>query len=370
MNRLIIIGNGFDLAHGMKSSYGDFMDWYWRKVVRNIGITPSGTMYEDDLVIISTSQRVKGIPNLELPAPEIIEKLKPYFGKPTYKSTFFGDLMVSYSETNRWVDIELFYYSKLKILLKSYKANSSLSKSGFDEAIHDLNNSLTKIKELFIEYIEEIETPFKFDKPYKEIQSKYLNFFEHGTFETNRLDLSSQKFEKTLFLNFNYTTLAKDYFGHVPIDNPEDLEYASIHGSIKSPSSVIFGFGDELDEDYLVMERANDNRFFQHVKSFGYFRDIEYNKLDAFLAMKEPFRVDVLGHSLGLSDRTLLSQIFENPKLQEVNLCFYSSGQGDDDYTEKTYELSRHFSNKTRMREVVRKFRFSEPMPQIERSNQ
>ena len=31
MNRLVIIGNGFDLAHGLKTSYKDFIDWYWEQ---------------------------------------------------------------------------------------------------------------------------------------------------------------------------------------------------------------------------------------------------------------------------------------------------------------------------------------------------
>lgn len=29
MNRIILIGNGFDLAHGLPTSYRHFMDWYW-----------------------------------------------------------------------------------------------------------------------------------------------------------------------------------------------------------------------------------------------------------------------------------------------------------------------------------------------------
>lgn len=29
MNRLVIIGNGFDLAHGLPTSYRDFIDDYW-----------------------------------------------------------------------------------------------------------------------------------------------------------------------------------------------------------------------------------------------------------------------------------------------------------------------------------------------------
>ena len=29
MNRLVLIGNGFDLAHGLKTSYKSFIFWYW-----------------------------------------------------------------------------------------------------------------------------------------------------------------------------------------------------------------------------------------------------------------------------------------------------------------------------------------------------
>ncbi|MBO7224693.1 MAG: hypothetical protein J6V35_02135 [Bacteroidales bacterium] len=29
MNRIIIVGNGFDLAHGVKTSYKDFIEWYF-----------------------------------------------------------------------------------------------------------------------------------------------------------------------------------------------------------------------------------------------------------------------------------------------------------------------------------------------------
>ena len=29
MNRIILIGNGFDLAHGLPTRYEDFINWYW-----------------------------------------------------------------------------------------------------------------------------------------------------------------------------------------------------------------------------------------------------------------------------------------------------------------------------------------------------
>ena len=35
MNRIVLIGNGFDLTHGLKTQYKDFIDWYWKqRIVR------------------------------------------------------------------------------------------------------------------------------------------------------------------------------------------------------------------------------------------------------------------------------------------------------------------------------------------------
>lgn len=36
MNRLVLIGNGFDLAHGLKTSYKDFIYWYWKQRVLSL----------------------------------------------------------------------------------------------------------------------------------------------------------------------------------------------------------------------------------------------------------------------------------------------------------------------------------------------
>ena len=38
MNRIILIGNGFDLAHGLETGYRDFIDDFWitkKQEVRN-----------------------------------------------------------------------------------------------------------------------------------------------------------------------------------------------------------------------------------------------------------------------------------------------------------------------------------------------
>lgn len=35
MNRIVLIGNGFDLAHGLKTSYADSIYWYWKSRILN-----------------------------------------------------------------------------------------------------------------------------------------------------------------------------------------------------------------------------------------------------------------------------------------------------------------------------------------------
>ncbi len=36
MNRIVLIGNGFDLAHELKTSYKDFIGWYWEQKSKEI----------------------------------------------------------------------------------------------------------------------------------------------------------------------------------------------------------------------------------------------------------------------------------------------------------------------------------------------
>ena len=46
MNRIILVGNGFDLAHNLRTSYKDFMDWYWGQW--RIQLKKSHRRVEDD----------------------------------------------------------------------------------------------------------------------------------------------------------------------------------------------------------------------------------------------------------------------------------------------------------------------------------
>ena len=48
MNRIVLIGNGFDLAHQLKTSYKNFIDWYWDQRLHNI-VIENGVISSDVL---------------------------------------------------------------------------------------------------------------------------------------------------------------------------------------------------------------------------------------------------------------------------------------------------------------------------------
>jgi len=62
-----------------------------------------------------------------------------------------------------------------------------------------------------------------------------------------------------------------------------------------------------------------------------------------------------MGHSCGLSDRVLLNSIFCNPSCSKIHIYYYSRNNKENDYFEKTQEISRHFTldNKDRLRNMI-----------------
>ncbi len=64
-----------------------------------------------------------------------------------------------------------------------------------------------------------------------------------------------------------------------------------------------------------------------------------------------------MGHSCGLSDRTLLSKLFEHENCVSIKPFYYEykdkKGEIKDDYSDKVRNISRNFKDKTIMREKV-----------------
>ena len=150
--------------------------------------------------------------------------------------------------------------------------------------------------------------------------------------------------EKVMILNFNYTFPFKEYGGNCDVVN--------VHGQLNSRNyPMVFGYGDERDEKYLELEKSGIDEFLVNIKSFAYFQNKNYDELLGFIEQND-FEVWIAGHSCGLSDKTLLAQIFEHQFCKSVRV-FYHEHEGADNYNEIVYNIARVMRNKIKMRGIV-----------------
>lgn len=219
------------------------------------------------------------------------------------------------------------------------KANVLRSDFHFSQ-VKPLNDCFESIKKKLVEYLLTIE-----------ITSKHENRKIEGILLEGTGSEGKGQGEK-LFVNFNYTNTLESYTSR---NFPSNNNLINIHGELGNPSHpVIFGYGDEMDPHYEKIENLNSNEFLRNIKSFGYFRTSDYQEVIRFCGSGK-FTVKILGHSCGLFDRILLNTIFEQPNCEKIKIFYYQKSQTENDYFEKTQEISRHFkaSEKGNMRTKI-----------------
>ena len=158
--------------------------------------------------------------------------------------------------------------------------------------------------------------------------------------------------DNIMLFNFNYTNTAEMYLPKV-----DKFSINHIHGKLSNPDSVIFGYGDERDDEYNVLMKKNDNEYLQHIKSFRYLEASNYRNMLAFIE-SAPYQLCIMGHSCGLSDRTLLATLFEHKNCVSVKPYYHKKEDGTDNYRELVQNIARNFTDPRLMRDrVVRKDR-------------
>jgi hypothetical protein len=366
-NKLILIGNGFDLAMGLKTSYNDFLFWYLKKLLRTSSLSElqqsyfkEGTkyhFYKNELVEISCTRKYNNS------LVEFVEKKKDYIDLVecwnkedhftiNYKSDFFRTIIQS-SITN-WVDIEAIYY---KILTDNL---------GRIETVRKLNDDFNIIKIELEEYLNTLDySHIKTDKNNLLFTEQFFKgIANEEIIEVKQDDRISQ--DNSYFLNFNYTDSLDILLDNFKDDYVIKYQINHIHGKLFSnEEKMIFGFGDEMDENYKKIEELNDNIHFENIKSFKYFQSANYRNLMRFLNSNE-YQVFVYGHSCGLSDRVMLNEIFENKNCKSIRIFYYNN---ENDFINKTMEISRHFKNNNSMRKKIVNFNPQDIIPQLKEKN-
>lgn len=356
MNRIVLIGNGFDMAHGLKTSYMDFINWYWAKRIKNLNGNLS-RVSEDCLCKLTIKDNTNincwnaifygnsYFKNIESDSYDIIKELQ---NKPEYFtvdcSQFFDTILRSI-DTKGWVDIENDYY----LLLKRCSANVHCGYTA-----KELNEQFAFLREKLIEYLGTIGPC----EPIKDLEDALIDYFDPADFSIEGkkkamdnigLDINNYKRECQDFLNqqrllpkqimllsFNYTPTAKMY-------NYSKIKYNYIHGELERPKNIIFGYGDELDNEYQGILAKNDNELLKNIKSVKYLETKNYHDMLEFL-MSAPFQVFIMGHSCGNSDRTLLNTLFEHENCVSIKPFYHKLPDGNDNYMEIVQNISRNFN--------------------------
>lgn len=366
INRVIIIGNGFDLAHDLKTSYHDFILNYLKdncikaisEGIKNSRSQPHKEFYhyEDELSEVTIERYYD---RLQL-TQDIIKtsKIKDFVDLADKRGIsfnyFFKILKIGVHKFSKyyWVDFEIEYFKEL----------TRIKTKGVDveKYISELNIHFDNFKALLESYLMEQQSLLKNEFDRKLLCDCFCE--DILDIDVDLETISSQPPKRLLFLNFNYTNTLEPYVEECKKRIESEINY--IHGSVNDKNNPpIFGFGDEFDKSYKEFEDEGNNELFKHIKSFSYLKTNNYSNLTRFLEA-ESFQVQIYGHSCGLSDRTMFKEIFEHENCLSVKLFYHLKEDGSDDYTDKTYELYRHFSDKNSMRKKIVDKQKCRAMPQ------
>ena len=351
MNRIILIGNGFDLAHGLNTRYKDFIDDFWNRMKKIIVF--HGIPYKDDIINISTLdyginfKRLSDVNGYNW-LKKMVEMGK---GQNSYekdlitmehKNTFLKTITEK-SGLENWVDIEEEYYRAL---------NESLSdKRGTD--VEKLNNDFLLIKT-------ELENYLKTQKSSDVSKSEDIerNIFSEIKLNNFIRKPTNAQLNKILLLSFNYTKTEERYLRN----NNGITETIHIHGELDSNDNpIIFGYGDEIGEEYKNIENKNDNRYLENIKSIKYFETDNYKRLLQFIESGE-YQIFIMGHSCGNSDRVLLNMLFEHKNCLSIKIFYHKEDEYTDDFSYVVRNMSRNFTDKLLMRKIVVSKVNSEPL--------
>lgn len=320
-NLIIIIGNGFDLAHGLQTNYTQFSNWLLpiilTKITDSIKNKNSNSFVKDSFYKRLMEYQKRDIilnPHLEneykiLSAISLIKKghteelIKLCKTERDLLSLMINSDLIGtlYKEQKEnWFDIEKTYF---RLLYSTYKnQTSSLASISRDQTINvpkNLNNDLVFLKNKLSTYLSSL-TSTKDNSIFQFVREN-INPYPHIT-----------------VIDFNYTETIKKY-----LHQDESIKIINIHGTLKEKNEV-FGYGNDKDSKYIELKNYEDDEYLEHFKTVNYVMDDKYSELLGYIPKSNNFNgdfdVQVIGHSLGTTDKTLLKEVFDNSRCKNISL--------------------------------------------------
>ncbi|KAA6329453.1 hypothetical protein EZS27_021739 [termite gut metagenome] len=320
MNNLVIIGNGFDLAHGLKTSYTNFID---------------------DLIKCAFTEQYSPAKKLEgilvIPDRHIVNRDDLFDAIKNYDGfTPIIRCLLDKRHSQYWCDIEREYFD----LLLSIDSKKSI-KNYAD--VKKLNLDFQRIKQELDNYLSS-----------QEIRNCLKGY---------KILLSYLCDNKSLVLNFNYTdTIERLYTNEV-----KSNRLVHIHGELKSDSNpMIFGFSANDSESLNLVDKEN-NEYLRHIKRHEYKMTDNEARLKEFLNQHRYIEVSILGHSCGLSDKHILGLIFNHKNVSSIRVYYYEDKESYFNLRTNIFRIMRDYNT---YGDRLIDFRNSTRMPQWDDSDE
>lgn len=338
--KILVIGNGFDLAHGLPTRYIDFL--YFIKFMCQYGDKNSTKLKQNYLLGSDFKKFSTYVTFLKASNAEKIFSDANQFGWSIKKET--DNLWINYfydkaeQENKNWVDFEAEISTIIQNLEEWLEYKKSYKNLPWDDqSIPALERK--KIKELISKVYDPFFFPTGESRCYEEDKvptiSRINDFGKLLKTMEDDLDILIQHLEiyllivmqyidKTKKLNFidkigfdyllsfNYTSTYEKIYGNISTCN-------YIHGVIdenreKEDNNMVLGI-----EEYLQDEARNTNRTFVWFKK--YFQRI-YKRtgsvykewLDVVNKYKREVEIYIVGHSLAITDKDIFQELILNSK--------------------------------------------------------
>ena len=357
---ILVIGNGFDLAHGLPTTYKNFLDYAHIFKYYNEEENKEAYLFPDkyknykayilDLFKTSLTDEKKGRIFNEL--EELIEDNKWL--------NYFWEI----NEDGGWIDFEKEISRVIQALDSARKdrnsqleKNAEVSKIEFkkcDEII--LQNVMGKSKAVDLKNIEEIKENLIEDlnRLIRCLEIYLCDYVGKIEIKVKLPDIIDQSIDHVL--SFNYTNTFEKIYGL----GKKNIKYDYIHGKIKGDSNIedsnlILGIDEYLENED---EQRKDNEFIQFKKFYqriykktgcGYTNWIDnaaiYTPSISSPALRN--NIYILGHSLDITDGDILSELimmektkttifYHNKKALESQICNLVKIIGEKKLIEKT----------------------------------
>ena len=285
-NNLLIVGNGFDLEHGLKTQYTDFFDVIDKKAASKNEIILNDNKYIiknnkllSYLITEYKQNKLQGNNwiDIETELKKIITLIEEI------KTNNFIDNMNYYKGENEYTTIYKIY-SKSSYYFKNYlfpfaeAANyCKYIKKEYDTSIKNLESNLNELTNMLRDYL---------------LEQDISNL-------TKTKDISDIDYKITHVLSFNYTDTFRKLYSK--LDN-DKIDF--IHGSLNK-NNLVLGINETLTEDTenKIVDTVYFKKYFQRI-----YKKTDYKYID-WLDHVNFDTVYIHGHSLDESDKEILEKI-------------------------------------------------------------